>query len=51
MGIQSKEAKAEIDIHTVTAEAKMKSVHYNLELCKHCAFYSWPILSSTIVFK
>ena len=41
IGIPSKEAKREIEIHPVTSEAKKKeSVQYNLELHNHfCASY------------
>ena len=41
LGIPTKEAKLEIEIHPVIAEAKILSVQYNLKPCKSfCAFYS-----------
>ena len=40
IGIQTKEAKAELEIHSVIVEAKKESVQYNLELYKpFCTFY------------
>ena len=40
-GIPNKEAKAEIEIHPVISEVKIRKCSYNLELCKpFCTFNS-----------